>query len=92
MPAALILNHLATASDDQLVTSLSKAVQAYIKGEHTSEEDKQFVHELRDWAVFIGGASSFVMTTFAIVCGEGRSYPPPLTQDYDLWLETWKLK
>ena len=60
------LGVLAEAPDDHLATLLSKECRSFLdSGPHDINTQVRFVRDLRDKAVYAGGASSFVMATFA---------------------------
>lgn len=89
-----ILETLAELSDDSLATPLSKALRGFLASPGIEDADatRRFLHELRDWAVFTGGASSFVMTFLGGLIGHGRSFPPPDTEDYGEWLARYGVR
>jgi hypothetical protein len=60
-----VIKSLGEAPDSQLATSLAKECAEFAKKEHSDEETITFLRDIRDLAVHGGGASSFVMATFA---------------------------
>lgn len=85
----LVLDYLANVSDYSLATSLSNATKVFNSTPHTDEEKIRFIHDVRDAAVFIGGADGFTMTALDIAIGSERSFPPP---ESDAWLGEWLAK
>lgn len=86
-----ILAALGTLSDDSLATSLTKAIRGFLRKQPdaTIDETKRFLSELRDLAVYSGGASQFVMTVFWSFLGNDRNYPPPDMSKIGEWLAQW---
>lgn len=84
-----LLDKVTELSDAHLETSLNNAIKKFRNYSRTHEETKKFIHELRDWAVYVSGASSFVMTLFGAMIGEGRSYPPPKDEDFTAWINSF---
>lgn len=102
---ALVLEHCAGLGDQQLLPSLRDAVQGYLAKYKVAEAagaladlmpPDRFMHELRDWAVFTGGASGFVIVALGAAIGgpqDERRYPPPHDGSGDgfyAWLARWR--
>lgn len=85
----LVLDYLTHVSDHSLATSLSNATKVFNSTPHTDEEKIRFIHDVRDAAVFIGGADGFTMTAFDIAIGTERLFPPPESSE---WLNEWYAK
>jgi hypothetical protein len=62
-----VLEGLTSAPEGQLDPSLRDEVREFLLDEHTEEEARAFLTDLRNDCVHIGGASGFVMGLFAIV-------------------------
>lgn len=83
--------NLSGLSDDSLATPLSQAIRNFLnnRSQATFQDADRFLHELRDWAVYTGGGSGFVMTLFNVLLGDARRYPPPI--DAEVWFHQWTL-
>ena len=89
------LTILGSLSDDSLATPLTKAVRGFLqkRPDATDDDTRRFVHELRDLAVYSGGANGFVMGVFLVLVGSKRTFPPPCggdTSKIGEWLAQWE--
>lgn len=90
-----MLTILGTLSDDSLATPLTKAIQGFLRKcpDAGVADTKRFLSEMRDIAVYTGGANSFVMGVFWSILGDDRKYPPPCGGDPNKigdWLAQWE--
>lgn len=60
-----LIQILSTMPDRQLATPLADKCREFSRKSSSKEEQIRFMRDLRDMAVYIGGASSFVMATFS---------------------------
>ena len=94
IPAREILEMLEHSPDSQLSDSLAKSIREFLilsGGGGDEQRDQHFLHDIRDWAVYFGGASSFIMTLINMGLGEKRSFPPPPDYDFAKWKNKWGL-
>ena len=78
LPSMLnIIAGLGKAPDSQLATVLAQQCTHLVQQEPSLPEVVDFLRNLRDQAVHSGGASSFVLTTIAVIVDRHEFYETP---------------